>query len=153
ELDANLRSRALDPRARQPAVGGVDVQGSLVERRARAEREQFELVGAVCDEENAGAHLLAVDLRAEPVRLADDAPQRPRAVERLAAPAMMLTPVHESCVETERDVVQEEPVVHAADVDPAPAAVERVTGADRIVPVEAEVAGEVVPRPERDADE
>ena len=66
----------------------------------------------------------------------------------------MLAPVHEPRVEAERDVVQEEPVADAADVDaPLDPAVERGERAERIVAVEAEVPGEVVARPERDADE
>ena len=67
---------------------------------------------------------------------------------------MVLAPVHEPRVEAERDVVQEEPVADAADVDaPLDPVVEGGERRERIVAVEAEVAGEVVPRPERDADE
>ena len=67
---------------------------------------------------------------------------------------MVLAPVHEPRVQAERDVVQEEALADASDVDaPLDAVVERGERAERIVAVEAEVAGEVVPRPERDADE
>ncbi len=66
----------------------------------------------------------------------------------------MLAPVHEPRVDPERDVVEEEAVVCAPDVDaPLDAVVERSEGGDRVVAVEPEVAREVIPRPERDADE
>jgi hypothetical protein len=51
------------------------------------------------------------------------------------------------------DVVQEEAVTGPADVDHALPALEGRQGAQGVVPVESEVAGEVVPRAERDADE
>jgi hypothetical protein len=67
---------------------------------------------------------------------------------------MVLAAMDEVRVEAERDVVQEDLLPDAADVDPPLLAVdERVEGADRIVPVQAEVAREVVPGPEGDADE
>ena len=57
-------------------------------------------------------------------------------------------------VDPERDVVEEQPTVHAADVDQALDAVgERLERADEIVPVDAEVEREVVPRPGWNADE
>ena len=65
----------------------------------------------------------------------------------------MLAPVHEPRVEAERDVVQEEPVADAADVDPSLLAVEGREDSDRIVAVEPDVPGEVIAGPERDADE
>ena len=67
---------------------------------------------------------------------------------------MMLAPVHEPCVDAQRDVVQEQAVVRASDVDadlsPVDECVERP---DRVVPVEPDVTREVVARPERDAGE
>ena len=56
-------------------------------------------------------------------------------------------------VDAERDVVQEEPVADAADVHPPLRAAERAERAERVVPIEADVAGEVIPGAERDADE
>ena len=56
-------------------------------------------------------------------------------------------------IEAERDVVQEEPPVDAADVDRPFAALERRECGKRIVAIEADVAREVVPRPERHDDE
>ena len=67
---------------------------------------------------------------------------------------MVLSLVDEPGVDAERDVVEEEPLGHAADVDPAfgPAG-ERFERGERIVAVEAEISGEMVARAERDADE
>jgi hypothetical protein len=56
-------------------------------------------------------------------------------------------------VGAERDVVEEDPAVDAADVDPPLGRVEGVERRHRVVRVEAEVTGEVVARPERDDDE
>src|SRR4030095_7693059 len=59
-----------------------------------------------------------------------------------------------TAIQAERDVVQEEPLTGAADVDPSFLPVdERIERADRIAAVEADVPREVVPRAERDADE
>ena len=80
--------------------------------------------------------------------------ERAQAGESVAAAAVVLAPVHEPRVETERDVVQEEPLADPADVDPPLfAVVECRECADRVVAVEADVPGEVVAGPERDADE
>ena len=55
-------------------------------------------------------------------------------------------------VEAERDVVDENASVDLCEVDPALAAVdERVERADDVVAIDAEVEGEVVSRPGRDA--
>ena len=64
-----------------------------------------------------------------------------------------LAPMHEPRVETERDVVEEQAVTGPTDVDAPLAAVERAQRSDRVVAIEAEVAGEVVARAERNADE
>jgi hypothetical protein len=61
--------------------------------------------------------------------------------------------VHEPGIEAERDVVQEEPSVHACHVDPPLTSGEGGEGGDGVVAIETEVAGEVVPRAERDDDE
>ncbi len=80
--------------------------------------------------------------------------QCPQARQGVPAPAVVLAPVHEPRVDPERDVVEEEAVAGARHVDaPLDAVVECGQGADRVVAVEPEVAREVVPRPERDADE
>jgi hypothetical protein len=65
----------------------------------------------------------------------------------------MLAPVHEARVQAERDVVEEELLADATDVDALLSAVERVEGGERVVAVEPEIPREVVARPVRDADE
>ena len=84
--------------------------------------------------------------------VAGDAPECADARKRLGAAPMVLAPVDEAGVDPERDVVQEEAVVDAGHVDPPFDAGEGRQGSQRIVSVEAEVAREVVSRPERDAD-
>ena len=60
----------------------------------------------------------------------------------------------EARVEPQRNVVQEDPSVDRSDVDSALlAAAKSVEHGHRIVAVEAEISGKVVPGPERDADE
>ena len=59
----------------------------------------------------------------------------------------------EARVDAERDVVEEEAAVHARDVDAPLDPVERRERGERVLGVEAHVAGEVVPRAEGDADE
>jgi hypothetical protein len=61
--------------------------------------------------------------------------------------------VHEARIQAQRDVVEKEALADRADVDPPLAALEGREGSNRVVPVDAEVSGEVVPRPERNADE
>ena len=61
--------------------------------------------------------------------------------------------MHEPCIDAERDVVEEEPVVHTRGVDPHLPARERSQRAYWVVGVEPEVTGEVVPGSERDDDE
>ena len=56
-------------------------------------------------------------------------------------------------VDAQRDVVEEHPVVHFADVDqPLDPVGERLEGTGRVVAVDSEVEGEVVPGPGRHAD-
>jgi hypothetical protein len=61
--------------------------------------------------------------------------------------------VDELCVGADRDVVEEEAVADASYVDPPLHSLEGVERGNRVVAVEPEIAGEVVPRAERDADE
>jgi hypothetical protein len=79
--------------------------------------------------------------------------ERAQAGERLAAAAVPLPPAHERGVEPDGGVVEEDALVRAADVDAALLAGERGQRRERVVAVEADVAGEVVASPERDADE
>ena len=63
-------------------------------------------------------------------------------------------PLHGCPVDPERDVVEEQATVHVADIDRAFERIgERVERADEIVRRDAEIAGEVVARTGRDADE
>jgi hypothetical protein len=64
----------------------------------------------------------------DPERLAVDEHRCPRAHarERLPASAMTLAPVHEPRVDAERDVVQEQAIVGASDIDALLAAAEGV---------------------------
>ena len=126
----------------------------LVDSLAFAEREQVEAVVVVRDEDEPRTHGLAVDrepLPAAPVLHGQR--ERTQAGECFAAAAAVLAPVDEPRVEAERDVVQEEPVADPRHVDPSLFPVEGRERADRIAAVEAEVPGEVVAGPERDADE
>jgi hypothetical protein len=67
---------------------------------------------------------------------------------------VVLAPVDEAGVDTQRDVVEEEPVAGACHVDSSfDAVAEGGQRPERVVAVEPEVAREVVPRPEGDADE
>jgi hypothetical protein len=61
--------------------------------------------------------------------------------------------VHEARIQPQGDVVEKEALADRADVDPPLAALEGRKGSDRVVPIDAEVSGEVVPSPERNADE
>jgi hypothetical protein len=65
---------------------------------------------------------------------------------------MSFASVHETGVDPERDVVQEETVSGTADIDAPFGPTERLQRAARVVPIDPEVAGEVVARSERDAD-
>ena len=126
----------------------------LVDPLTLAEREQVEAVGVVRDEDESGAHGLAVDREALPAAtVLHGQCECAQAGESLATPPVVLAPVHEPGVETERDVVQEEAVSRPADIDPPFFAVERRECADRVRAVEADVPGEMVAGPERDADE
>ena len=60
----------------------------------------------------------------------------------------------ETGIGAERDVVEEQPARDEADVDaPLGPAGERLEGAERVAPVEADVVGEVVARAARDAND
>src|SRR5581483_12503571 len=88
--------------------------------------------------------------RPDRTRAAERDPERPQPRERLVPPSGVLATVDEMGVHAERDVVEEDGVAHAPDVDPPLAAGEGGKGGDRVVRIEAGVAGEVVARPERD---
>jgi hypothetical protein len=84
----------------------------------------------------------------------NDLSKRSHSRQRVPATAMVLAPVHEVRVSAERHVVQESPMAEPSDIDPPLDPVrERSESRFGIVACEAEVAREVVARPERDADE
>ena len=61
--------------------------------------------------------------------------------------------MYEARIQPQRDVVQKEALADRADVDPPLSALEGCEGSERVLSVDAEVSGEVVPSPERNADE
>jgi hypothetical protein len=65
---------------------------------------------------------------------------------------MSFASVHEAGVDPERDVVQEEALVGTADIDAPFGPAERLQRDAWVVPVDPEVAGEVVARSKRDTD-
>ena len=153
-VEREVRTAPFDPVRAQHPVRRVEVQRTLVEAVALADREHVERVGVVRHEHDPRADRLAVDGDADRLAVGRDDRERAQTRERVAPPPVVLAPVDELRVDAERDVVQEQPVVRAADVDAALDAVdERLERADRVVAVEPEVAREVVARPEGDADE
>ncbi len=127
----------------------------LVEALALAEREQVEGVVVARDEHEPRADVPPVDREALPAPpVLHCQRQCPQAGQGVPPAAVVLTAVHEPRVDPERDVVEKEAVVRAPHVDsPLDTVVECGQRGDRIVAVEPEVAREVIPRPERDADE
>jgi hypothetical protein len=79
--------------------------------------------------------------------------QRAEAGERLASATVTLAMMHERGVGAEGDVVQKQPLARPANVNPAFIATEGRERRERICAVEAEVAREMVPRPEGNTDE
>ena len=73
--------------------------------------------------------------------------------QSLAPAAVVLATVDEVRVGAERDVVEEHAVVRPSDVDPPLGSGVGVECADRVITVEPDIAGEVVPGAERDAHE
>src|ERR687887_2246164 len=152
-FDREPLAAAFVPLARQPALGRVDVEPPLVQARPLADREEAEVVRVVGDEEDARLHRLAVELGPDSAPLAQAQPESPGSRERLAPPAVPLAPVDKRSVEAEREVVQEAAVADPPDVDAPLVAPEGIERGGGVVDVEPEVAREVVPRSERNADE
>jgi uncharacterized membrane protein len=141
------------PRREAPASRDVEVELSLVEPLPLAERERLEDVVVVRYQGELGVHRLAVDREAERLAVPGSQRERPQPRERVPSPSMALAAVDELRVGAEGDVVQEQPVADAADVDPPLGAAERRKRRDGVVAVETEVAGKVVARSVRHADE
>ena len=91
----------------------IDVESPLVDAFALPDREHVQLVRVVRDDDHACVCRRPVDRDAEPARLPEQHPQGPQPSER----DVLVLFVNEPRVEPQRDVVQEEPVVDAADVD------------------------------------
>jgi hypothetical protein len=165
----NPALRRLDP-ARQrpgeeanqtPATHGLDdvgVEAPFVEPGSPAQvRDCVQRVVVVRDEKDQRASPLhpAFDLHREIERLtalAEGGRDHPKGghepVLRVATGI-----VDEACIEPERNVVQEDPSVDRSDVNSALlAAAKSVEHGHRIIAVEAEISGKVVPGSERDAD-
>ena len=117
------------------------------------ELEQLQLVGVVRDEDHACGKHLSVDAEVQPMWVAQCSQQRAGCRERLPPAAVSLAPVHEGGVRADRDVVQEQTLAGAADVDPTFRTAECLERRHRITTVETEIASEVIAGPERNADE
>src|SRR6185369_16148396 len=96
---------------------------------------------------------LAVELRPDSALTAQPQPKGAQAGQHLAAPAVVLAAVHERRVDPERDVVQEAATADPADVHTPLFSAERLERAERVVSIEPNVAGEVIPGAEGNADE
>src|SRR4051794_24608623 len=154
QFDLEVVAGALVPGGRQDPFGAPEMEAALVKVLALADREEGELVAVVPDEEHPRCERLLVDARMQPMAVTRDREDAPGPRERLAAAAVALPAVHEPGVDTDRDVVQEAAVGDAADIDlPFDSCLEGRERPERVVAVEADVSREVVPRPERDADE
>ena len=129
------------------------MEQTLVETLARADRRQVRVVRIVGDEHELRLRRLPVDGDAERVPMRDHDRPRAEARERLTPPPVAFAPVDETCVQPQRDVVQEQPAVGPADVDPPLDPLERPQRPDWIPPVEPHVPSEVIPRSVRNTDE
>ena len=121
----------------------------LVEPLPLARGERAEPVRVVRHEEDSAVTGSSSTVKCSGRGVAEEDPERAEPRERLAPAAVALAAVDESGVEAERDVVEEAPLAGQARVHAALDAVEARQGGERVVAVEAEVAGEVVPRAER----
>ena len=129
------------------------MEQALVEALALAEREEVELVGVVRDEDDSGRDRLTVDAQAERTRLPRQQRECAEPRQHSPPPPVVLPAVDEPRVDAQGHVVQEQPPVRPADVDPALLPAERLERPERVVPVETEVPREVVPCAERDRHE
>jgi hypothetical protein len=136
----------------------IRMQAALVEAGALAEvGHALDAVVVVRDEHDQRCVVLAPPFEIErDVQGASASPKGRRSHAQKGHEAVACLPlqlVDEARVEPQRDVVEKDAIPDRAHVDPPLVAVERREGSDRVVPVDAQIPGEVVPRPERDADE
>src|SRR3954469_3179841 len=122
------------------------MQLALVEPLARTDRREVDAVRVVGDEQDARLDGFAVDRDAERMPVCQDRRPRAHARECLAPATVVLAPVHESRVEAQRDLVEEQRRVRTPDVYAPFRSRVRAQRANWFVPVEPEVAGEVVAR-------
>jgi hypothetical protein len=152
-VDREAIAASLVPFARPPAAREVEVEASLIQPSALAGGEELQLVRVVRDQGDLRVPGLAVYGQLDPARASGEEPQGPELREGLSAPLVPLAAVYELGIEAERDVVQEESVGDAPDVDPPLRTFEGVERLDGVIAVEPEVAREVVAGAEWDADE
>src|SRR5688572_96301 len=166
-LDEPLRFRGPSPRSlgekgdERPApdrLDDIEMEQTPVEALPRAELgDVVAAVVVVGHERYEGEPLLAPPVRLEGERERPAAAPQGRGdqAERGDEPVPGLPGrvVDEARVDPQRDVVQEDAAVYGSDVDSPLLAAEGREGGERIVGVEAEVAGEVVPRAEGHAGE
>src|SRR6185312_15588765 len=152
-----LNSTGVDTTAGSPSIAASSLcsAASTTKRSplpppVRLELEHVRVVGG---EHESALHRNAIDADAEWLALRQQDRQGAHTCKCSPTPAMSFASVHEAGVDPERDVVQEETLVRTADVDAPFGPTERLQRAARVVPVDPEVAGEVVARSERDADE
>jgi len=158
EATADRVTQELEQRTPAHRLDDVGVEPPLVQTLALTEdRHVPHSIGVVRHEYDQSGAMLAPDLGLEREferRAAAAERRREHTEERHeAVPRLPRRVVDEACVEAEGDVVHEPVVAAAADVDATLLAVERREGRDWVLDVEAEVAREMVPRPERDAHE
>src|SRR4029077_122941 len=131
---------------RRFCIRAVEVELPLVEPLPLPERRELEHVRVVGGEHESALHRNAIDADAEWLALRQQDRQGAHTCKCSPTPAMSFASVHEAGVDPERDVVQEETLVRTADVDAPFGPTERLQRAARVVPVDPEVAGEVVAR-------
>ncbi len=117
-VDLEALAGPLLPLPRQQPLGRVHVEQALVEALALAEREEVELVRVVRDEDDSGRDRLTVDAQAERTRLPRQQRERAKAGQHGSPPPVVLATVDEPRVDAQGHVVQEQPPVRPADVDP-----------------------------------
>jgi hypothetical protein len=129
------------------------VEPALVQPLPFSEREQLDVVLVVGDDRQTRLDRPAVDRQTDCAGILGEEQEAAKLCERVPPAPVALAAVDELRVEPDGDVVQEEPLADPSDVDPPLRSAERIQRADRVVAVEPEVAREVVPRAEGDADE
>jgi hypothetical protein len=129
------------------------VEPSLVESLPLAERERLERVVVVRYDSELCVDRFAVDREAERLTVPGGEKERTKPGERVPPAPVPLAAVDEECIDAQGDVVQEDSAAYAADVDAPLGPAEGGEGTDGVVSVETDIAGEVVPSPEGNADE